>query len=101
MLKPNPNDGFNASKWIEIELPVLPRTGDCRYCEHSQWQHWYNEKGHSPCNENEDYNEKLIPNNNTISILVPKQNTISACPCMDYVPGDNLAYLEWKSKRGY
>lgn len=100
MLKPNPNSGFNASKWEVVDIPEPPRTGACRYCKHEQWQHRPNEKGSRPCRENLDHNPKCHQVD-AVEMLVPRTVLIGACPCMEYVPGDNLAFLEWKEKRGY
>jgi hypothetical protein len=36
-----------------------------------------------------------------VNILVPNGYEGDICPCMSYVPGDNLAFLEWKAQRGY
>lgn len=93
--------GIDRNKWQEIEIPSLPRTGDCRYCKHSQWLHNFDERGNRPCRENSERDLKAIGPNGPISIFIPKPTIISQCPCMEYVPGDNLAYLEWIEKRGY
>lgn len=99
MLKPNPNGGFNASKWEEIDIPEPPRTGPCRYCKHEQRVHRFDERGNRPCRENSDWNAKM--DGGPVSILIPNKKKIGYCPCMEYVPSDNLVYLEWKVKRGY
>jgi hypothetical protein len=36
-----------------------------------------------------------------VELIVPNNYKINVCPCMEYAPGENLAYLEWKSKRGF
>jgi hypothetical protein len=99
VLKPNPNSGMNWNKWEEVELPPLPKTGDCRYCKHEQWEHSYDEKGNRACHEGM-YGAKCRPTD-SICLIVPRDYKLNACPCMEYVPGDNLAFLEWKSKRGF
>ena len=99
MLKPNPNSGMNWNKWEEVELPPLPKTGDCRYCKHEQWEHRYDEKGNRACHEGM-YGLKCGPTD-SICLIVPHDYKLNVCPCMEYVPGDNLAFLEWKSKRGF
>jgi hypothetical protein len=98
VLKPNPNGGDNASKWTEIEIPEPPKTGNCRYCKHHEWMHRFNERGIRPCQENSNYIAKAT-RSGSVSILIPQKASVGACPCMEYVPGDNLAYLEWKSKK--
>jgi hypothetical protein len=46
------------------------------------------------------YGAKCRPTD-SICLIVPRDYKLNACPCMEYVPGDNLAFLEWKSKRGF
>jgi hypothetical protein len=90
---------MNWSKWHEIEIPTPPRTGNCRYCKHTEWDHNPDEKGLRPCVSGMWGVKCASPNYKTI--IIPNECTNAACPCMEYVPGDNLAYLEWKDKRGY
>jgi len=94
-LKPN----INWNNWTEIDIPPLPETGKCRYCKHHQWEHRPDERGNRPCREGM-YNLKCRPTDSTC-IFVPSDHKLEACPCMEYIPGDNLAFLEWKSKRGF
>lgn len=88
---------INWNKWHEIEIPTPPRTGNCRYCKHTEWNHSPNEKGLRPCTEGR-FGIKAVSQH---TIIVPNNYQLDCCPCMEYVPGDNLAYLEWVSKRGF
>lgn len=90
---------FNWNKWHEIQISTPLSTGNCRYCKHPEWEHRPNEKGLRPCREGMDSCKAM--NSNSQYILIPNDFKIDECPCMEYVPGDNLAYLEWKEKRGY
>jgi hypothetical protein len=90
---------LNWNKWHEIYIPTLPKTGNCRYCKHTEWEHRPNEKGLRPCTEGSNLC-KAVPFESR-SIIIPNDYQSDICPCMNYVPGDNLAFLEWKSKRGY
>jgi hypothetical protein len=100
VLKPRSTPSLNWNKWEEVSLPPLPRTGACRYCKHCEWDHRYNEKGQRPCRENFNGLVKFVPCDAT-TIIVPRKELVGHCPCMEYVPGDNLAFLEWKSKRSF
>ena len=99
MLKPKSNPKLNWDKWEEIDIPQPLQTGSCRYCKHEQWEHRLDEKGNGPCREGM-YNLKCRPIDD-VTIIIPRDSKSRVCPCMEYVPGDNLAYLEWKEKRGY
>ncbi len=88
-----------TSQWKEILIQVPPETGPCRYCKHNTWEHRPDAKGNRACREGM-YDTKCIPTD-AVYILVPQETTVNCCPCMAYIPGDNLAYLEWKEKRGY
>jgi len=96
---PNPNAAMNWNKWHEFKIVELPRTGNCRYCKHTEWDHRPDNKGIRPCTEGQHLC-KAISSTSTY-ILLPNDFKSDCCPCMEYVPGDNLAFLEWKSKRGY
>lgn len=89
----------NFGKWEELEIKQLPYMGDCRYCKHAQWRHPLNTKIGYPCTANSDLDAKAC-SVNVVTIFVPSKKKESACPCMEYIPGDNLAYLEYMSSKG-
>lgn len=90
---------LNWNKWHDIQVPDPPRTGNCRYCKHTEWSHRFDEKGRRPCNEGRNMCKPV--SFDSVNIIVPNDYKSDICSCMSYVPGDNLAYLEWKEKRGY
>lgn len=96
MNKQTQQNKLDWSRWKEIQIPERCSTGNCRYCKHSEWQHWsYGMLGSCKIGVGTCRATSLNE-----PILVPS-STFDVCPCMEYVPGDNLAYLEWKQKRGY
>jgi len=90
---------LNWNKWHIIDIPDLPKTGNCRYCKHTEWNHRPDERGFRPCNEDR-WNAKCAPQRSR-DLIIPNDYKLDCCPCMEYVPGDNLAFLEWKAKRGF
>jgi hypothetical protein len=88
---------LNYHKWHEIEIPDLPKTGNCRYCKHGEWDHRPDEHGHRPCTDGIYKVEGVNPSHTYI--FIPNDFKIDVYPCMEYVPGDNLAFLEWKAQK--
>lgn len=70
--------------------------GFCRTCHHGEYWHL---NPHPACNYNLANNAKTTwTERSTGEILIPRINKQVICPCLRYVPGDNLAYLEWLDK---
>ena len=95
-----PKYRIDWSKWEEIEIKMGTNdSGDCRYCKHSEWDH---KTLHPMCGVLSAcrYGESLCraKNVNSIDIFIPKK-TLDRCPCLRYIPGENLAYLEWKANQ--
>lgn len=79
------------SKWEVKDFPPLAERGKCRTCNHGEYWHFNNS---SACNYDYSHEAKAV-SRYTVEILVPIKNKVSMCFCLEYVPGDNLAYLEW------
>jgi hypothetical protein len=88
---------FSRWKVINIDLQYMYSHGKCRYCKHDPWNH-----NMTSINKSCRYGLNTCGTKPTeaIEIFVPQPTTIEACPCLEYVPGDNLAFLEWKLQRG-
>lgn len=84
------------NRWTEISAPERKYRGNCRYCKHNEWQHIYS-GALGACGYDEN-NMSVACNPSSVDIIVPR-NTLSHCPCMEYVPGNNLDYLEWKAQK--
>ncbi len=83
------------NKWDAREVVFSSNRGECRNCKHGEALHLKNQPA---CNYNDYYNTaKCVPPGYVSEILIPRDRPSGLCPCLRYIPGNNLDYLEWKS----
>lgn len=80
--------------WESREIASsLQDKGNCRICSHGEYWH---SREHPACTYSFNNEAKHTPwQGHAGEILIPRINKQIVCPCLRYVPGDNLAYLEW------
>ena len=82
---------FDWSKWDTREIPFDPKRGECHNCEHGEYWHLQEKPA---CSYRID-EAKAEWRGHTAELLVPREKASTiVCPCIHYIPGDNLAYLE-------
>lgn len=84
------------TKWDSREITFKSTRGECRNCTHGEF--WHVKNGPS-CNYNNWDEAKCVPPGYMSDILVPRVQSIGLCPCLRYIPGNNLDYLEWCEQR--
>lgn len=94
---------YSNFNWLDWEEKILPPfnedRGMCRTCKHGEYWHLKE----SPSCDYRFPDCKISAPIQDISyireILVPRVNKFPICSCLEYVPGNNLDYLEWKGAK--
>jgi hypothetical protein len=83
------------NKWDSKQINFRSDRGECRTCGHGEYWHSFQRPA---CTYNFAVNIKLVYKSDDMGdILIPRDpGTNGLCPCLRYIPGENLAYLEWK-----
>jgi hypothetical protein len=78
--------------WEAKEISFDDKRGECRICKHTEYWHL---KERPSCSYNINNEAKARWAGHIGEILVPRKIKLPICPCLEYVPGNNLEYLEW------